>query len=277
MKANVLLVLGIDKIACTFIPNLTLFAIVKKLLLPFIIIVLLVGCKKEEQELKFEDLAIEQVSEENCIPEEENCTFISIQIPWAINTDTRSKKINQKVEKHIIQLIDSQEEHNLSSLEALSEKFIDDYEASSKEFPEYNIPWEASVVGKISHSSPDLVSIEFDLALFTGGAHGYTSVTYLNFNPKTGDQLLFKDLFKDEFKSYAEKLFRKKNDIPEDQSINSTGLLFENDTFQLPKNIGFSKNKIILRYNAYEVASYSEGGIQLEIPMKDVGEFIKIQ
>jgi len=249
---------------------------VKKLLLPFIIIMLLVGCKKEEQELEFEVLSIDQVSEENCIPEEENCTFISIQIPWALDSDTRSKKINRKIEEHIIQLIDYQEENNFNNLEDLSEKFIDDYEASSREFPEFDIPWEASVEGRISHRSPDLISIEFDLALFTGGAHGYTSVSYLNFNSKTGDQLWTKDIFEDEFISYAEKLFRQKNDIPEDQPINSTGLFFENDSFQLPKNIGFSKNKIILRYNAYEVASYAEGGIQLEIPIKDVEEFIKI-
>lgn len=248
----------------------------KKLILPFIIIVLLVGCKKDEQELEFDVLSIERVSEENCIPEEENCTFISIQIPWALDSEPRSKKINQKIENHIIQLIDYQEENNFGDLEVLSQKFIDDYETSSREFPEYNIPWEASVEGKISHRSPDLISIEFDLALFTGGAHGYSSVSYLNFNPKTGDQLFSSDLFKDEFKSYAENLFRQKKNIPKDQSINSTGLFFENDSFQLPKNIGFSKNKIILRYNAYEVASYSEGGIQLEIPIKDVGEFIKI-
>jgi len=249
---------------------------VKKLLLPFIIIMLLVGCKKEEQELEFEVLSIEQVSEENCIPEEENCTFISIQIPWALDSETRSKKINRKIEEYIVQLIDYQEENNFDNLEDLSKKFIDDYEASAKEFPEYDIPWEASIEGRISHRSPDLISIEFDLALFTGGAHGYTSVSYLNFNSKTGGQLCTKDIFEDEFKSYAEKLFRQKNDIPEGQPINSTGLFFENDSFQLPQNIGFSKNKIILRYNAYEVASYAEGGIQLEIPIKDVEEFIKI-
>jgi len=237
---------------------------------------LLVGCKKEEQELEFEVLSIEQVSAENCIPEEENCTFISFQIPWALDSEIRSKKINRKIEEHIIQLIDYQDENTFNSLEDLAEKFIADYEDSSKEFPEYDIPWEASVVGRISHRSPDLISIEFDLALFTGGAHGYTSVSYLNFNSKTGDQLWAKDIFEGEFKSYAEKLFRQKNDIPEDQPINSTGLFFENNSFQLPQNIGFSKNKVILRYNAYEVASYAEGGIQLEIPMKEVEEFIII-
>lgn len=248
----------------------------KKLLLPFIIIVLFIGCKKDEPELEFEDLSIEQVSEENCIPEEENCTFISIRTPWAKNTGIRSEKINQKIEEHLVQLIDYQEENNLRKLEALAQKFIDDYEASAKEFPEFNIPWEASVEAKITYKSPDLISIEFELALFTGGAHGYTSKSYLNFDPKTGDQFLNKDLFNDEFKLYAEQLFRQKNDIPEAQPINSTGFVFEDDSFQLPQNIGFLKNKIVLIYNAYEVASYAEGDIQLEIPLKNVEEFIKI-
>ena len=249
----------------------------KKILLAFIFSVLLVGCEKDKQKLEFEVLSIEKVSVENCIPEEENCTYISIEIPWALDYETRSKKINRKVEEHVIQLIDYQEENNFKNLEDLSENFIEDYESTSKEFPEENIPWEASILGRISHRSSDLISIEFDLALFTGGAHGYTSLSYINFNSKTGDQLSKKDIFEDKFIDYAENIFRLKNNIPKDQPINSTGLLFENDRFQLPKNIGFSKNKIILRYNAYEVASYAEGGIQLEIPIQDVEEFIKIR
>lgn len=238
------------------------------------IIALLFSCKKDEPELEFEEFSIEQVSEENCNPDQENCTFISIRTPWAKNTGTRSKKINQKIEEHIIQLIDYQEENNISELEALAEKFINDYETSAAEFPEYNIAWEASIEAKITHSSPELISIEFDLALFTGGAHGFTSVTYLNFNPKTGDLLLNKNLFKNEFKGYAENLFRQKYNIPKDQPINSTGFLFESESFQLPQYIGFLKNKIVLRYNAYEVASYADGEIKLEIPLKDVEEFM---
>ena len=153
---------------------------------------------------------------------------------------------------------------------------MDNYEVSAKEFPEYNIPWEASVEGELVNETPEVISIKYKLALFTGGAHGYTSITYLNFNPETGDLLTNDEIFKPEFKDYAEKLFRKKNEIPEDSSINSTGFFFEDDKFQLPQNVGILKNKIVLRYNAYEVASYAEGGIQLEIPMDKAKDFIKI-
>ncbi len=248
----------------------------KKLLLPLTIIVLLVGCKNEDEAFNFEEFFIEEVSETDCDFEEENCAFISIHTPFAQDVGPRSRTINQNIEEHILGMVDYQEMKNLGSLEELAQRFIDDYEASAEEFPEYNIPWEASVEGRIVHNSPELISLEYKIGLFTGGAHGYTSVSFLNLNPETGEVFSNKDLFTTGFNSYAEKIFRKKNSIPEDGPINSTGFFFEEDTFQLPKNIGFLKNKIILRYNAYEVASYAEGGIQLEIPLEEVEEFIKI-
>lgn len=247
----------------------------KKLLLPLLISTFMVGCMNEDEELVFEDFFIEEVSEKDCDPEEENCAFISIQTPLALNEGERSEKINRRIEEHIRELVDYQEMKKLRSLEALAQRFIDDYEASAEEFPEYSIPWEASVDGKIIYKDPKMISMEFRTGIFTGGAHGYTSVTFLNLNPATGEPYTTSELFEAGFKAYAEELFRKKNEIPLDAPINSTGMFFENDEFHLPKNIGFRKDKLILRYNPYEVASYAEGGIQLEIPLKEAGKFLK--
>ncbi len=248
----------------------------KKLFLALTLNLVLIGCIKDVPELSFDELNIEQVSEVNCNPEEENCTFIGIKVPWAMGKDTRSNLLNSHIENHIIKLIDYQDDQKLESLENLAQTFIDDYESSAKEFPEYNIPWEAFVEGKITYKSKKLISIKFDLALFTGGAHGYTSVTYLNFDPETGRLVSNEELFSQDFKDFAEKRFRKKNDIPENESINSTGLFFEDDKFQLPQNIGFHPNKVVLRYNAYEIASYSEGNIQLVFKMEEAKKYFKI-
>ncbi|RKS55488.1 uncharacterized protein DUF4163 [Gillisia mitskevichiae] len=248
----------------------------KKLLLALTFSSLLIGCNKDAPELSFDELNIEQVSEVNCNPEEENCTFIGIKIPWAMGKDTRSNLMNSHIEDHIIKLIDYQDDQELNSLENLAQTFIKDYEASAEEFPEYNIPWEAFVEGKVTYESEKLISIQFDLALFTGGAHGYTSITFLNFDPVTGRLISNKDLFSQDFKVFAEKRFRDKNDIPENDPINSTGFFFEDDKFQLPQNIGFHPNKIVLRYNAYEIASYSEGTIQLVFKMDDAKKYFKI-
>ena len=247
----------------------------KKLLSPLILIFVVVGCQKEIPAPEFEVLMIDEVSLQNCNPEEENCAYISLQVPWAKSQNSRDERLNRNIEKHLIKILDYEEENTSNDLEEMSKNFISNYEISSREFPEYNIPWEANVEGKVLTNGPEIISIQFDLALFTGGAHGYSSKSFLNIDPETGEILNPEDLFTEDFENYAEELFRKKHDIPTGESINSTGYFFENDSFHLPKNIGFLSNKIILRYNVYEVASYSEGGIQLEIPKEEAKDYIK--
>lgn len=249
----------------------------KKLLLSIFILFLVIGCKKDTSPPRFTKFAIDQVSDLNCNPEEENCAYISINIPWAENSGIRNKSINNQIEQQVIQLVDYQEENHTTSLESLAQNFIDHYEASAAEFPEYNIPWEASVGGEVLSNTEEIISLKFELALFTGGAHGYTSVSFLNFDPETGDLMRNEDLFTPDFKDYAEKIFREKQSIPAGAPINSTGYFFENDEFVLPQNIGFFKNRVILRYNTYEIASYAEGGILIELPREEVEEFLNLR
>lgn len=248
----------------------------KKLFLALTLTLFFLGCNKDIPEVNFEELTIEKVSELNCNPEEENCAFIGFKIPWATGKDTRSNLINSHIKNHLINLVDYQETNEVTSLEKLAQTFIQDYEASAREFPEYNIPWEAYVEGNVTYETEKLISIRFDLALFTGGAHGYTSVSFLNFDPTSGRIITKDELLSTEFKDFAESKFRKQANIPENEAINSTGYFFEDDKFQLPQNIGFNANRLILIYNAYEIASYSEGNIELEFEIEEVRKYIKI-
>jgi hypothetical protein len=234
------------------------------------------GCKKETAPLEFQGYSLELVSEKNCNPEQENCAFISITTPLPLENDKRGKRISQHIEDHIVELVDFQEENDFASRDDLARKFIENYETEEMEFPEYHIPWEASVEGEISHRSEEVITMQFVHAQFSGGAHGYTSVSYLNFDPETGTRLYNHDMFTEEFTAYAERLFREKFNIPADKPINSTGFFFERDEFYLPQNSGFVNNRLVLRYNAYEVASYSEGAVKLEIPLEQAKPYLKI-
>ena len=44
----------------------------------------------------------------------------------------------------------------------------------------------------------------------------------------------------------------------------------------LPENIGFSDEGVILLYNVYEIAPYSEGITEFTIPFEEVLKYIKI-
>ena len=98
----------------------------------------------------------------------------------------------------------------------------------------------------------------------------------LLFDPKTGKQIGNEALFKNWnlFKVFAEAKFRAKYKIPKEQSINSTGLFFENDVFQVAQNIFFTNDGIVLHYNPYEIAAYADGSRELVLSYKEANDYL---
>lgn len=255
----------------------------KRIFTAFILIFLLNSCREENKEnekiddsLSFTSRTIEK-SLNNCIPEDGECTFISLNYPLAENAGAASDKINRKIYEFISRTIDYQDKEGLELPEELAANFIENYRQTAKEFPEYELPWEATVSGNLIYKNDELICIKFNTDMFTGGAHGYRSTNYLNFDPVTGKNLKAGDLFTPQFIDYVEKDFRKKQQIPADSSINSTGMFFENDSFHLPTNIGITREKVILHYNAYEIAPYASGNFTLSYPKTEIEEFLKTE
>lgn len=255
--------------------------VVKKLLIAGLFILALASCaddKKENDHEKELTFSIKNIEErlDNCNPEEGECTFISLSYPVAENGEGQAEDINKAVEKYIQNVIDFQDEEATKKPEVLAQDFIANYKETAADFPEYELPWEATLLGKIAYRSPSVISIQFNSDMFTGGAHGYRSTNFLNFDPKTGQKMTSEDIFSKDFVDYVEKDFRKKKNIPAGANINSTGLFFENDRFHLPINIGITSNKIILHYNAYEIAPYSAGQFVMSYPKAEISKYLKI-
>ena len=74
--------------------------------------------------------------------------------------------------------------------------------------------------------------------------------------------------------AFAEKKFRAKYKIPANKSINATGLMFENEKFNLPENIFYTDDGLLLYYNSYEAASYADGPKELLLPYKEVNDYL---
>src|SRR5690606_30116260 len=125
-------------------------------------------------------------------------------------------------------------------------------------------------------SSPTLISLEMAQYLYTGGAHGYGSTSFMNIDPKTGEELSLEKLIQDtsKFTSFAEDEFRKQQNIKKNQSINDLGFWFEGDTFYLPETVGFTDDSMIFIYNQYDIASYADGPIELKISLSQAKPFL---
>ncbi|RZJ75302.1 MAG: DUF3298/DUF4163 domain-containing protein [Flavobacterium sp.] len=249
---------------------------------------LVFSCGKDKEEkvteetvdttLQFED---KHYAQKTTLPCTDRCTNVDISIPVAGNTPVVADSINKKIFGVLRQIIFFGEKpYDASNYEDLMASFIGSYEELKKKFPQDEmVPWEAKVKGTVDYKTDSIINIKVNHYTFTGGAHGYSGDRSLLFNAKTGRTLAYADIFKDQnaFKAFAEKKFRAKFKIPAGKGINATGLMFENETFALPQNIFFTKDGLLLYYNAYEIASYAEQQKELVIPYTEADAFLKMK
>ena len=153
------------------------------------------------------------------------------------------------------------------------------YRIHNAEFPGMAAEYFAEIDITQLNNSQEIISFEMRQYQYTGGAHGYGSSFFMNIDPKTGEELTTSLIFKEvkAFRDFAEKKFREEYEIASSASINSKGFWFENDTFNLPQEIGFTDDRVIILYNQYDIASYADGPIELEIPLEEISPFLKIK
>ena len=244
-------------------------SIMIKLTRYFLLLLLCIGCKKEHT-LTFDSFKLDHTS---C----DTCPSIKIDIPNALDNTKIAQNINTALDEELIYLLNFDETANVQSVQDAIESFIVSYQNIQQKFGEETIGWEAEIIGEVVYEDNNIITIKLNSYTFTGGAHGHGATTYLNFEKPNGTELENHQLFKDyeNFEVLAEKMFRKKEGIPQKEGINSTGFMFSGDTFHLSNNIGYTKEGIQLVYNQYEVASYADGPVVLVIPFEKANEHLQ--
>lgn len=227
--------------------------------------------------LTFKDQSFQKTT---ALPCKENCPEITVKIPVAKNNSIVADSINKKVFSVLKEIIYFGEKpYTSTDYNGLLTSFIDSYEKLQKEFPNDTFGWEAKIIGSVKYQSESVLNIEIDHYTYSGGAHGYQGLRSLLFDPITGKSISNAELFRDKntFMAFAEKKFRAKYKIPANKSINATGLMFENEKFNLPQNIFYTNKGLLLYYNSYEAASYADGPKELLLPYVEVEEFLRLK
>ncbi len=238
---------------------------------------LLFSVARCSNELVFEEQSFQK---KTTLPCKENCPQITVKIPVAKDVPVVADSINKKVFSVLKEIIYFGEKPNtFTNYDGLLTSFIDSYEKFQKEFPKDTFGWEGKIEGSVKYLSDSILNIEIKHYTFTGGAHGYEGLRSLIFDPETGKYIPNNQLFKNKnaFMAFAEKKFRAKYKIPENKSINATGLMFEDEKFYLPQNIFYTDKGLLLYYNSYEAASYADGPKELLLPYKEVNEYLMIK
>ncbi len=205
-----------------------------------------------------------------------NCPSVNIRIPEGPEDNRLAQQVKASLEEEIIYWLDYDESNKAATIQEAMDSFSAGHAELQEKFPDETAPWEADIQGEVSYSSPLLLCISLEGYLFTGGAHGYSSLRYLNFDAENARELEPAELFADVdgFTSLAEMAFRDQYKVPAEQEINSTGFMFEDNRFSLPEAIGFGEGGVLLHYDPYEVASYADGPLSLAIPYRDAAPFL---
>ncbi|MBN2764866.1 MAG: DUF3298 domain-containing protein [Paludibacteraceae bacterium] len=117
--------------------------------------------------------------------------------------------------------------------------------------------------------------------VFMGGAHGLTTLNYLNFDLKTGTQILEQDLFKDSFQLELTELIKSRiiEQSNEDPNIESIAALEETDywvdAIKPNNNFYITDETVNYVFNPYEIAPYYMGITEVIIPFDRLKEMLK--
>lgn len=248
------------------------------IILFFLLGLAVTACDKERKvEVEAESLTENDLD----ICRERICPEITLNYIHVFGDAQIAESINKKIDSFIINSL-SFKEDAVSSAKTIKEaatEFVTVYFEDRAQFPDMAGEYFAEISVNEIYNAPHHLCLELRQYLYTGGAHGYGTTSFLNLDPTTGEELSFDQLFKnrDEFVAFAEKKFRAQQKIASDESINNTGFWFEDEKFYLPPAAGFTPDSLIFIYNQYDIASYAEGPIELKISREEAKPFLRIK
>jgi hypothetical protein len=123
--------------------------------------------------------------------------------------------------------------------------------------------WYNTTEEKVLLSTPAVFSTVIEWEEFAGAAHPNHQTTYHNFNPATGAELKFEDLFQDDAQSRLEAIAKPHFD-------DTVG----GDTFYLTHNCGLSKTGLLCTWNPFDLGARNPFG-KIEIPYSEIRQLLK--
>ncbi|MBT8245991.1 MAG: DUF4163 domain-containing protein [Winogradskyella sp.] len=234
----------------------------KKISLPIIILIFISSCEEETKPLEFEIVSIENTYEADI-----EVTFDKAKVNSEI-----AKNINSHIDSAILKNVPFSREEEATSIEEALKDFDEQYKSFKNNFGESAQTWSLAIETEILYKTENIVTMGLSVYSDTGGAHGNDSIQFLNFNPENGALLTQNDIISDMkgFKKLAESFFL---DHMKNEGLDIKEFFF-GKPFQLPENIGFNEEGIILLYNNYEIASYAQGYTEFVISIEKAKEFL---
>jgi len=202
------------------------------------------------------------------------CAEIKFNYPQI--TYSANKQAITKINHNIINtlLAPYSEDKSFSNFDSMADDFLESFNEFKNEFPDMHQSWSIQRNISVENVNDSIFSVSNREYYYMGGAHPNSMTSFINFSMMTGEAIELSDLFKpgyeNELYKAGEKIFREKQNLKPEESLNETGYWFDNDKFELNDNFLIKKKGLLFLFNPYEVAAYVFGAIEVFIPYKDI-------
>jgi len=223
----------------------------RKYLLFLLPVLFLFSCENRVQKIEWD--SNEYVPAQNTLADDQ----MNIAYPVA-NGKSLADSVNHHVVRTLTTLIGYPGGDVSASVDSLlAERFDNEY---TSHIPySVNTDWQTDQFGKV-------LSVRLSTYIFSGGAHGLSMETYLNFDMRNGRLLGLSDMISDT----ATLVGLNREAFLESHSDLSGMLFIPVDELPLPENFFIDESGFNAYYNSYEIGPYSIGGNGYVIPLEIV-------
>jgi hypothetical protein len=211
-------------------------------------------------------------TDKNCGSADSNCTIVNINYPVFNGNDL----LNDTVTKKVLGLFSLNKTD--TSLQQMSAEFLRSYNDFKKNNPKSAIYYTLNCDAKVIRQDSSLTTLQISGYSFQGGAHGATSVQFINWNTKTNKNLLLCNIlingYEADLVKTGEAVFRKNEKLSDTASLTGN-YFFKNNKFTLSNNFLITPLGIRFLYNEYEIKPYAAGQTNIFIPYTQIKSLLR--
>lgn len=207
------------------------------------------------------------------------CVDISFCFPVVARNS--SAKLTKTVLSDYLQMLD--DSSGVGSMNDFKARLVDQALRYDSAYVEYInefadasfLLWYLKINYVILRNDGRLLTICYLYSDYMGGAHGISNYHYQNVDTRRGKILSVDDIVVDMAAFYGKAESAFKAELARRQNGGDGEFRFSDNQFTLPQEFGLGSKGLLLHYNVYEIASYAQGDILVEIPYSELQSVLK--
>ncbi len=166
--------------------------------------------------------------------------------------------------------------NDLTDVERLAGAFLAEHRAFVADFPEAAAEWYVEITATSVFNTPDVATIVIAETAYTGGAHPNSRLRLVSFDVATGQLLGVEDLTTEiaALTAVVEQQLRADRGLGAGDDLEAAGFWLPEEGFSLPDNLGVVADGLLFHWDAYEIAPYSMGAIDVLVPAGELAGIV---